>query len=95
MREFKYDYTICPDNNPKEFKGVCAIIGRAISDFQKKDLLIDVDGSTIQVFEYDGLIIVVYDDYDEGAVYVKSDIDLKDILTKRALGQQPRKVAFA
>ena len=43
-------------------------------------MLIDVDGTTIQVYEKNGEKIVVYDDYVEGAVYVLSDVDIKSVI---------------
>ena len=45
----------------------------------KNKLLIDVDGSLIQTYKYNGKDIDVYDDYDVGAVYVKSEIDLDNL----------------
>ena len=74
-----YDYTIFPDNSPKEFKKACKMIQKALPNATPHDLLIDVDGSTIQTFEYEGQEISVYDDYDVGAVYVISEIDLDNI----------------
>ncbi|MGN1085398.1 MAG: hypothetical protein ACI4Q5_00040 [Porcipelethomonas sp.] len=73
---YKYDYTIYPENNPKIFKQICAEIEKAFPNALKKKLLIDVDGSTIQTFTENGKDIDVYDDYDVGAVFVKSEINL-------------------
>lgn len=77
----KYDYTIFPDNSPKEFKKTCAKLEKAFPNARKNKLLVDVDGSTIQTFTEDSKDIDVYDDYVVGAVYVKSEIDL-DFLFK-------------
>ena len=74
-----YDYTIFPDNSPKEFKKACKMIQKTLPNATPHDLLIDVDGSTIQTFEYEGQEISVYDDYDVGAVYVISEIDLDNM----------------
>ena len=74
-----YDYTIFPDNSPKEFKKACEMIGATFPNTISHDLLIDVDGSTIQTFTQAGKDIDVYDDYDVGAVYVKSEVDLGNI----------------
>lgn len=73
---YKYDYTIHPENSPQIFKQTCAEIERAFPNAYKNELLVDVDGSTIQVFTENGKEIVVYDDYDVGAVFVKSEINL-------------------
>jgi len=80
MKEYKYDYTIFPDNSPEKFKETCKRIENELTITKKKELLIDVDGSTIQSYYSDDKKIVVYDDYDVGVVYVLSDIDLKDIV---------------
>ena len=74
-----YDYNIYPDNSPKVFKETCQKIENAFPAFSKKRLLIDVDGSTIQTFIVDGKDIDVFDDYDIGAVFVKSEINLDEL----------------
>ena len=77
--EYKFEYTIHPDNSSKEFKKACSKIETLLPNAIKSKLLIDVDGSTIQVYSQDEKKIVVYDDYDVGAVFVKSEIDLSEI----------------
>lgn len=76
----KYDYTIYPENNPTKFKDVCSLIESSHPELSKDDLLVDVDGSTIQIYGSEPNEVIVYDDYVIGAVYVKSDIDLFEIL---------------
>ena len=78
----KNEYTIYPDNSPEKFREFCSTIENNFSGLQKEKLLIDVDGSTIQVYTLDGKDIKVYDDYDVGAVFAISDIDLSGILNK-------------
>ena len=75
-----FDYNIHPDNNVKEFKNACKKIEQAFPKATKQKLLIDVDGSTIQTYTEKGKDIDVYDDYEVGAVYIKSEIDLKDVI---------------
>ena len=77
----KFDYTIFKDNSQSEFKKACKLIERSFHDAKKNKLLIDVDGSTIQTYTKDGKDIDVYDDYDVGAVFVKSEIDLDNIFS--------------
>ena len=77
----KFDYTIFKDNSQSEFKKACKLIERSFPDEKKNKLLIDVDGSTIQTYTKDGKDIDVYDDYDVGAVFVKSEIDLDNIFS--------------
>jgi len=74
-----YDYTICPDNSPQEFNEFCKKIEKEFPHLHKNRLLIDVDGSTIQTYKYNGKDIDIYDDYDIGAVYVKSEINLDNL----------------
>lgn len=74
-----YDFTVCPDNSPEEFKRACSRIEKEFPSAKKQKLLVDVDGSTIQTYIVDGRDINIYDDYEVGAVFVKSEIDLKKI----------------
>ena len=75
-----FDYNVCKNNNPDEFIRICKLIEQGISSLKKEKLLVDVDGSTIQVYEKNGNEIIVYDDYDIGAVYIEADMDLSEIL---------------
>lgn len=77
----KFDYTIFKDNSPTEFKKACTKIEESFPNIKKHKLLVDVDGSTIQTYTKDGKDIDVYDDYDVGAVFVKSEINLDNIFS--------------
>ena len=77
-----FDYNIFPDNNSSEFKKACEKIEQAFPE-AKKRLLIDVDGTTIRTYTYNGKDIDVYDDYDVGAVYITSEISLNEIFFDR------------
>lgn len=79
MRKYPFDYNIHPDNSPEMFKAACEKIESSISGLQKRDLLVDVDGTTIQVYDKDGNEIIVFDDYTIGAVFTQSDIVLDEI----------------
>lgn len=74
-----YDYNICTENSTEKFKDTCLQIEKSFPNAEKKKLLIDVDGSTIQTYIQDGKDIDVFDDYEVGAVFVKSEIELKDV----------------
>lgn len=78
----QYGFNVHPDNSPEIFKEVSAVIERGFPDFEKKKLLIDVDGSTIQVFARGNEEIIVFDDYDVGAVYIESDVDVSGTIYK-------------
>ncbi len=82
MKEKEFHYRIYRDNSPEIFKKHTRIIQNAFPDFDKRELLIDVDGSTYQEFEKDGKEIVLFDDYDIGAVFVDSDVDMSKIYKK-------------
>ena len=76
-----FDYTISKDNSPKVFKDACKKISSMHPEYFMFPLVVDVDGSTLQIFQNNENEIKVYDDYDVGAVYVISDVDLNDALT--------------
>ncbi|MCR5098458.1 MAG: hypothetical protein K6B14_05875 [Lachnospiraceae bacterium] len=73
-----YDYTVFPDNSREKFLDTCIAIKTLYPNSETK-MLEDVDGSILCVFQINGYEVVVYDDYDVGAVYVKSDLDLTQI----------------
>ena len=78
--DFRYDYTIYPGNSKIKFKEACKKLEHKYTNAIRQDLLIDVDGSTIQEYIVGNKSIVVYDDYDVGAVFEKSEIDLDELL---------------
>ena len=82
MRKYQFDYTIYPDNSPQKFKSACLAIESTFPQFGKEKLLVDVDGSTIQVYTFKEEEIAIYDDYDVGAVYVLSDVDVSAVIRK-------------
>lgn len=47
---------------------------------KKHKLIIDVDDTTIQTYTKNNKDIDVFDDYDIGAVFIKSELDLSMIL---------------
>lgn len=75
----KYDVNIFHNNSAEKFKAACAIIEDKFPDFEKERLLIDVDGSTIQAYKKGNDEIVIYDDYDIGAVFAESDVDINGL----------------
>lgn len=75
-----YDHNIHKNNSPSVFKETCKKIENAFPEAKKHNLLIDVDGTTIQTYSKDNKEIDVYDDYEVGAVFVKSEFDLSTIL---------------
>jgi hypothetical protein len=81
--ESKYEYNVYLENSPVIFKKICKSIEKYLPDCEKKKLLIDVDGTTIQEYIKNGKMINVYDDYDLGVVLVKSDINLDELFADK------------
>lgn len=75
-----YTYNIAKNPDNKAFKNTCAQIESKMSDLKKEKLLIDVDGSVIQIYRSPTGKITIFNDYLVGAVYVDSEIDLGDVL---------------
>ncbi len=74
-----FDYNINKTASNLEFKNACAKIERHFPDCKKDALLVDVDGSLIQVYRKDNDKITVFNDYEVDAVYIESEIDMNEI----------------
>ena len=72
-----YSYNIAKEADQKAFDNTCALIEAKHKGIKKEQLLIDVDGSQIQIYNSPNGKIKVYNDYEVDAVYIDSDIDLK------------------
>jgi len=75
-KEYPYRKVLYKDNNPEGFVSFCEEFEKNHPEAQKKNILIDVDGTTIQRYLIEGERVTVYDDYDIGTVYVLSDIKI-------------------
>lgn len=71
------EYNIYDQADESIFEKQCAALEKHIPGLVKKDLLIDVDNSKIQHYDLNGSAITVHNDYYVGAVYVKSETELK------------------
>ncbi len=71
-----HSYTIMKSANETVFIQICKRIEAGIKDIKKDALLLDVDGSAIQVYTVGNFCIKVCNDYELDAVYVDSDIEL-------------------
>ena len=78
-----YNYLISIDNSPKAFIKTCRMIESHFDKLKKEKLLVDVDGSTIQIYTLGKQSINIYDDYDYCSVYIKSDINLDEFLADK------------
>ena len=71
-----YDYNVSSTNSKAKFQQACELIEKEYPTCIKKEPLIDVDGSMIQTYTINDKDIDVHNDYEIGAVYVKSEIML-------------------
>ena len=75
-----FSYTIEKSANARAFARTCRMIESNFSGIRKEPLLEDVDGTTIQVYRHNGKKIKVYNDYEVDAVYIDSEIELKNVI---------------
>lgn len=75
-----YSYNIAKNANKNAFNHACAQIETGFKDIRKEKMLVDVDGTQIQIYNAPGGKIKIYNDYEVDAVYVDSEVDLKDII---------------
>lgn len=74
-----FDFTVYKDNSVTEFKKACAIFEEKFPQAYKENILEDVDGTLIQSYQINGKETTIYNDYDVGAVYLKSEMDLSKV----------------
>ena len=84
-KKYEYSYNINANVNEKDFFMCCKLIEKGLPGILKEELLIDVDGSLIQMYCYMGKEIAVYDDYYVDAVYVDSNVNLEEIIGKKSV----------
>ena len=75
-----FSYNIEKNANKSAFDNTCVLIEESLKNAKKEKLLQDVDGTTIQIYALPDGKIKVFNDYEVDAVYVDSEIDLKEIL---------------
>ena len=66
-------YRLYDGNSSKDFKIACRLIESKFSGLEKNNLVMDVDGSVIQIYLHGLDRIVVNNDCFVGAIYVESD----------------------
>lgn len=74
-----FSYTVSKSASEKAFEKACSLIESHFKGIGKEKVLEDVDGTTIQIYHKDDESIKVYNDYEVDAVYVDSEIELKNI----------------
>lgn len=75
-----FSYTVSKEADNSAFIKACRDLEKAVIISEKDDILIDVDGTLIQIYYSDGKKIKVVNDYSVDAVYIDSEIDLKGII---------------
>lgn len=74
-----FSYNIYPNASKNEFINACKRIEKRFPNAKKDKILIDVDGTSIQVYHLNEKEINVFNDYYVGAVYVDSEVELEDL----------------
>ena len=74
-----FSYTVSKTASEKAFAKACQLIESHFKGISKEKILEDVDGTAIQVYHKDDNNIKVYNDYEVDAVYVDSEIELKNM----------------
>jgi hypothetical protein len=75
-----FTYNISKTANSKDFKRACSAIESKLKGIEKDDLITDVDGTQIQIYNTKDGKIKVFNDYEVDAVYADSEVDLTEIL---------------
>ena len=75
-----FSYNISKTADPFKFKEICSKIEEGINGIKKEKLITDVDGSQIQIYSTENGRIKVINDYEIGAVYADSNINLSKII---------------
>lgn len=75
-----FTYNIAKNADIKEFKRACSLIESNMKEAKKAELLTDVDGTSIQIYDTKDGKIKVYNDYEVDAVYVDAEMNLSAIL---------------
>ena len=75
-----FTYNISKTASNKAFKSTCSAIESKLTSIEKADLITDVDGSQVQIYNTKDGKIKVCNDYEVFAVYVDSEVNVTDIL---------------
>lgn len=76
-----FNYTVAKEADNKAFISACNKIEKQINSLKKEKLLVDVDGSLIQVYYCDNKKIKVLNDYEVDAVYIQSEKNISDLFS--------------
>lgn len=76
-KKYEYDYTICTEFDEDIFNRQCKALEQHIHGIKKGLFLHDVDNSKLQYYDIGGKELRVVNDFQIGAVYIDSDIELR------------------
>ena len=71
-----YSYNISKEVDEIAFQDACRLIGENVQGICETYCLEDVDGTQIQVYKTSNGEITIFNDYEVGAVYANSDLNL-------------------
>lgn len=74
-----FSYTVSKNTDKEIFLNTCRLIEEFLKEYEKEKLLRDVDGTEIQIYRTISGEVKVVNDYEVDAVYVDSEINLKEI----------------
>ena len=77
-----YTYNISPNINKEAFYNTCKLIEENVKDIIEAEYGEDVDGTQIKLYSTEYGQIVIFNDYEVGAVYIESQIPLKFLADK-------------
>ena len=84
-----FSYTVAKNADKAVFLSTCSLIQMFLKKYKKEKLLQDVDGTTIQIYRTKNGKVKVVNDYEVDAVYVDSEINLKEIFGKIPAKDEP------
>ena len=74
-----FSYTVSKTANNHSFRETCGLIEATLASFEKERLLMDVDGSMVQIYYTPGGKIEVINDCEVDSVCVDSEVDLSEL----------------
>ena len=80
------DYLICAKPDIEVFEKICTEVEEHIPELKRGELLVDVDGSTLQIYESQEHKLVVKNSYYFGDVHIETDMDIDALLPFTEVG---------
>ena len=71
-----FNYTVAKEADNKAFLNACEKIEKEFKPLKKDNVLIDIDGTLIQVYYAENKKIKIFNDYEVDAVYIESEKEL-------------------